>query len=143
MTPIDDALAVCKVEKSLNYTHIAQEHYVDRTTVSRRYRGKTGSKASAETKPHCSQHSRGKSSCAISMVLIVPRPHFRFSSFLPPPKVGANYTYNHRIYINTFLNKLLKPFDYNTKMRTKYNLLIKFKLLEALKYIEQNLNIKV
>jgi transposase-like protein len=46
MAPIDDALAACEAENSPNYTHIAKEHDVDRTTLSRRHRGKTGSKAS-------------------------------------------------------------------------------------------------
>ena len=34
--------------------------------------------------------------------VIVLRPHFRFSSFLPPPKVGADHTYNHTKVITTF-----------------------------------------
>lgn len=47
MVPIDAALAACEAEKSPNYTRIAEEHHVDRSTLSRRHRGRTGSKASS------------------------------------------------------------------------------------------------
>ena len=76
----------------------------------------------------------------IRLELIVLRPHFRFSSFLPPPKVGVNYTYNYTIVITTFLLILLKPLEIITKIYIKFNLIIKFKIANTLKYIEENLN---
>jgi len=45
MDPIDAALAALSLQSKPNYTQTAKEYGVDRSTLSRRHRNITGSKA--------------------------------------------------------------------------------------------------
>ncbi|RDI78192.1 hypothetical protein Vi05172_g11825 [Venturia inaequalis] len=60
MAPIDDALAALASQEQPNYTQTALQFAVDRTTLSRRHRGLTGSKSEGREKVSLLSYSQQK-----------------------------------------------------------------------------------